>query len=74
GITHFVVWYEQKSRQRLRILIYKASSRVSGVPAGFSGGGSGTLLSLTTDPVEDGNAANYYCQQSKETPPTVPWV
>uniref|UniRef100_M3YDI4 Ig-like domain-containing protein n=1 Tax=Mustela putorius furo TaxID=9669 RepID=M3YDI4_MUSPF len=74
GMTHYITWYQQKSGQRPRMLIYKASSQASGAPARFSGSGSGTEFSLTIDPVEDGDAANYYCKQSKETPPTVLWV
>ena len=74
GITHFITWYQQKSGERPKILIYKASSLVSGVPTRFSGSGSGTEFSLTVDPVEASDTATYYCQQSKETPPTVLWV
>nr|BAA19944.1 anti-CEA scFv antibody [Mus musculus] len=66
----FMNWFQQKPGQPPKLLIYTASKQGSGVPARFSGSGSGTDFSLNIHPMEEDDAAMYFCQQSKE----VPWT
>uniref|UniRef100_UPI003D18FCA6 Maltodextrin-binding protein n=1 Tax=Mus musculus TaxID=10090 RepID=UPI003D18FCA6 len=68
--TSLMQWYQQKPGQPPKFLIYGASNIESGVPARFSGSGSGTDFSLNIHPVEEDDIAMYFCQQSRKVPYT----
>lgn len=67
----YLSWSWQKPGQAPTQLIYDGVTRKPGVPAWFSGTGTGTDFTLTVSSIEATDAGDYYCQYYYNFPLTV---
>ncbi|XP_063000412.1 immunoglobulin lambda-1 light chain-like [Elgaria multicarinata webbii] len=63
--SYVVEWYQQREGQAPRLVLYKDTSRATGIPDRFSGSKSGGQRYLTITGVQAEDEATYYCGESE---------